>query len=209
MSSDLRTRTRAAKRQAFVDAARGIVDLGGTDALTMQRVAAELACGVGSIYRYFTSKDELVDAVHDEQVQALESLLAPPLTADGHDGHDGHDGRDGPDDPLARLLALGRTWVRAGRTHPTELRTVRRLVVTDDPAVDGVAVRFADALDAAVATGALAPGDRAARARVLLSAIGDAALVADDEAFGDQLLTCLLVAWGADPAAVAEREGRR
>jgi AcrR family transcriptional regulator len=189
MSSDLRTRTRAAKRQAFVDAARGIVDVGGTDALTMQRVAAELACGVGSIYRYFASKEELVDAVHDEQVQTVERLLSTAM------------GRiDG--DAVARLMGLGRAWVRAGRTHPTEVRTVRRLVTTADPAVGGIADLFAVALTDAVAVGALAAGDEPARVRVLLTAIGDASLVADDEVFGHQLLTCLLAAWGADPRVV-------
>lgn len=198
MSSDLRTRTRAAKRQAFVDAARGIVDVDGTHALTMQRVAAELACGVGSIYRYFASKDELVDAVHDEQVQALEAVLDDAADAENRSA-----------DPLDRLLRLGRAWVRAGRTHPVEVRTVRRLVATNDgivdPAVGSIADIVAAALDDAVAAGALDPGDQSARVRVLLTAIGDAALVADDEVFGNQLLTCLLVAWGADPAAVEDR----
>jgi AcrR family transcriptional regulator len=193
MSSDLRTRTRAAKRQAFVDAARGIVDVGGTDALTMQRVAAELACGVGSIYRYFASKEELVDAVHDEQVRTLEALLSTAVA-----------GADTPDaDAMTRLLGLGRAWVRAGRTHATEVRTVRRLVTSGDPAVIGIADLFAVALRDAVAARVLAPGDEPARVRVLLTAIGDASLVADTEDFGHQLLSCLLVAWGADAMAVA------
>lgn len=184
MRSDIRARARAAKRQAFVAAARAVVDADGPQAFTMQRVADELDCGVGSIYRYFRSKDDLLAAVHAAQVAVLAAAL---------------DGRAAAaDDPLARLLGLGRAWVRAGRTHRAEVRAVRGLLIAQQPLAAAVVGPFVAALDAAVAAGRLRPGPAPARARVLLAALGDAALVADDDGLGDQLLTCLLAAWGAE-----------
>jgi AcrR family transcriptional regulator len=50
---------------AIVDAALGLVDRDGLDALTVGRLAAELDVAPMSLYRYFRNKDELLDAVGD------------------------------------------------------------------------------------------------------------------------------------------------
>jgi AcrR family transcriptional regulator len=52
-------------------AARRITDSEGIDALSMRRLAQELDVWPMSIYTYFRDKDELLDALADDAVEAL------------------------------------------------------------------------------------------------------------------------------------------
>ncbi|MBO0767732.1 MAG: TetR/AcrR family transcriptional regulator C-terminal domain-containing protein [Solirubrobacterales bacterium] len=56
-------RRRALTVDAIVDAALGIVDAEGLDALTMRSVAAALGTGAASLYAYVESKERLVELV--------------------------------------------------------------------------------------------------------------------------------------------------
>lgn len=218
----LRARNHAARRQAFLDAAREVVTLDGVDGLTMQRVAAELESGVGSIYRYFPSKGALLAAVEHEQLATLRAELeAAQQRFDDHDRavveRLGSAAPAGVATALARVVAVGRSWVDAAGPLRAELDTARRLAsssvpsrspapspVTAEPTeVDAIVELLRQPLDAAVAAGALAPDDNEARVRVLMAAVADAVLTTATPAFGSQLLACLLVAWGADPQLLA------
>jgi AcrR family transcriptional regulator len=194
-----RARNRAAKRQAFVDVARSIIDTEGIDGLTMQRVATELDCGVGSIYRYFSSKDALVAAAHREQLDELRDALAGSETGSGAAA-----ALDARAAALAAALVVGRRWIDAIDALPAEVRTARRLAVlpaTRAATAEVVALLRAP-LDDAVAVGALDPGDNTARVQVLLVGVVDAVTVAAP-VHGLELFGCLLVAWGADPPVLA------
>jgi len=57
-------------REAIVQAALRVVDEDGLDALTMRRIASELGAGVMSLYVYFRSKEDVIDALAD-------AVLAP------------------------------------------------------------------------------------------------------------------------------------
>lgn len=61
-------------REAIARSALDIVDRDGLDGLTMQRVASKLRVGTMTLYGYFRSKDELLDAVIDVAVENPESL---------------------------------------------------------------------------------------------------------------------------------------
>jgi AcrR family transcriptional regulator len=72
---DRRERTRQAKRARILMAAGGVIDRDGYDGLTMQAVAAELDCAVGTLYTAFASKSELVASLQSEAVGTLEGSL--------------------------------------------------------------------------------------------------------------------------------------
>lgn len=66
---------------AILDAAEAVA-VDGFDALTMREVAARLGAAPMSLYRYYATKDELVDALLD---RVLGRLDVPPVTADWAD----------------------------------------------------------------------------------------------------------------------------
>jgi AcrR family transcriptional regulator len=61
-------------RDEIAQAALELADREGLEALTMQRVASALGVGTMTLYGYFRSKDELLDAVVDAAVEDLEPL---------------------------------------------------------------------------------------------------------------------------------------
>ncbi|HEY6532936.1 MAG TPA: TetR/AcrR family transcriptional regulator, partial [Acidimicrobiales bacterium] len=75
MPDDRRERTRQAKRARILVAAGGVIDRAGLDGLTMQAVATELDCAVGTLYTAFASKSEMVAALQSEAVGTLDASL--------------------------------------------------------------------------------------------------------------------------------------
>lgn len=67
----------ALTREAIVSAATAILDREGPEALSMRTVAAELGCGVMSLYRHVADRDELLDLVLARLVAAI---TLPPAT---------------------------------------------------------------------------------------------------------------------------------
>ena len=63
-AEDARARP-ALSRERVAGAALELIDAHGPDALSMRRLAAELGVGTMTLYHYFRSKDELLDAVLD------------------------------------------------------------------------------------------------------------------------------------------------
>jgi AcrR family transcriptional regulator len=55
-------------QQAIVDAALGVLDREGLDALTMRRLAEALDTGAASLYAHVRSKDELLDLMFDRVI---------------------------------------------------------------------------------------------------------------------------------------------
>lgn len=58
-----RERHRAEKSQAILDCAFKLTQEQGLDGLTMPRLASELDCAVGALYRYYPSKQALIAAM--------------------------------------------------------------------------------------------------------------------------------------------------
>jgi len=77
---DQLTKSQAARRERVIRAAIELAAQGGYEAVQMRDVAARGRVALGTIYRYFTSKDHLLAAAQVEWVTELEHRLAqrPP-----------------------------------------------------------------------------------------------------------------------------------
>lgn len=89
------------KRSEIAQAALEIVDREGLDALSMRRLASELGLGTMTLYGYFATKDELLDAVVARAAAGRRPLAVP----------------DGPWDE--RLRAIARAWHANLARHPS------------------------------------------------------------------------------------------
>jgi AcrR family transcriptional regulator len=73
-AADLRARRRltAEERKAqIVDTAAELFDQGGFSSTTMEDIAARLGIGKTTLYHYFTSKDEILFAIHETFIDLL------------------------------------------------------------------------------------------------------------------------------------------
>ena len=60
---DSLTEKQSARRRRVLDAAMALADEGGYEAVQMRDVAARADVALGTLYRYFSSKDQLLAAV--------------------------------------------------------------------------------------------------------------------------------------------------
>jgi AcrR family transcriptional regulator len=74
------TRAQQARRQRVIDAAMALGLEGGYEAVQMRDVAARADVAMGTVYRYFTSKDHLLAATLVNWVELLDSRIGqhPP-----------------------------------------------------------------------------------------------------------------------------------
>lgn len=179
MPDDRRERTRQAKRARILAAAGGVIDREGLDGLTMQAVATELDCAVGTLYTAFASKAELVAALQAEAVAVLEASLRAARTQ----WEPELDELEEELAALVELVAYGAFVAAAAVVYPDETRLVRGMLGEaappkgSDDARDLLAVvmrlldppvgRLADA----VGLGVLHPGDPVGRALTWSSAL--------------------------------------
>lgn len=70
------TRAQQARRQRVVDAAMSLALDGGYEAVQMRDVAARADVAMGTVYRYFTSKDHLLAAALVHWVEQLDGRLS-------------------------------------------------------------------------------------------------------------------------------------
>ncbi len=152
-----RERERLRHRQEILDAARKIVAVRGVEGLTVEQVAREAEFAVGSIYRHFRSKEELIEVLVTDLLEPLlEELEALPASGLPFE---------------AMLLALVRVVVD---THLENIPLVKAFLAAPGnmPSMEGESGarmlafwrRYAAALDAVLRVGqdagVLAPGDR-------------------------------------------------
>jgi AcrR family transcriptional regulator len=105
----------ARNRELLLDAARRLIAERGSDAVTMDDVAAAAGLGKGTLFRRFGSRSGLMLVLLDEDEQALQRafLFGPPPL--------------GPSAaPLDRLLAYGRARLRFVNEHRSLLRDAER-----------------------------------------------------------------------------------
>src|SRR5438552_18822843 len=74
------TRSQAARRSRVIEAAFQLAGEGGYDAVQMRDVASTASVALGTIYRYFSSKDHLLAACQVEWSKDVQRRLAqrPP-----------------------------------------------------------------------------------------------------------------------------------
>ncbi|MCK2212865.1 TetR family transcriptional regulator [Actinomadura sp. ATCC 31491] len=79
----VRTRSQTQRRKRIVQAAAALASRGGVEAMQMRTVAERAGVALGTLYRYFPSKMDLVVAVVGEEIDLLESSIErrPPGAA--------------------------------------------------------------------------------------------------------------------------------
>src|SRR5690606_9907318 len=79
----VRTRSQHQRRRRIVQAAAALASRGGVEAMQMRTVAERAGVALGTLYRYFPSKMELVVAVVSEELNLLEASIErrPPTSA--------------------------------------------------------------------------------------------------------------------------------
>jgi TetR/AcrR family transcriptional regulator, cholesterol catabolism regulator len=114
------------RRQRIVDAAVQLARAGGYDAVQMREVAATADVALGTLYRYFPSKEHLLVSILLDQVQVLAQLVRrhPPDAPDAH----------------GRVVEVLRRATRALQSEPRLTAATLRAFVSPDPSI-AVAVR--------------------------------------------------------------------
>ncbi|MEV8634006.1 TetR family transcriptional regulator [Streptosporangium sp. NPDC051023] len=81
-STGVRARSQHQRRKRIVQAAAALASRGGVEAMQMRTVAERAGVALGTLYRYFPSKMDLVVAVVSEEIDLLEgSIERRPPTA--------------------------------------------------------------------------------------------------------------------------------
>ncbi|MEU9884760.1 TetR family transcriptional regulator [Sphaerisporangium sp. NPDC051011] len=82
-AAGVRTRSQHQRRKRIVQAAAALASRGGVEAMQMRTVAERAGVALGTLYRYFPSKMDLVVAVVSEEIDLLEASIErrPPSAA--------------------------------------------------------------------------------------------------------------------------------
>lgn len=147
-------------RQQIAEAALGIADAEGFDAVTMRRIARVLGAGTMSLYRYITTKEDLLALVSDAVLG--DALVAGPLPPGWRDA----------------LALVARQTRRAFQAHPWAIHVIQSPAAVTASRTGPNGLRH---LEQSLAALASAPLD--IRARL------DLAAVLDDYVFGHLLRT--------------------
>jgi AcrR family transcriptional regulator len=195
----------------------------GLEALTMQKLAAELELTAGALYRYFASKAEIISALEGQVLRDLSERLALELSSPGQPSAP-------KDAALYRLWLCAQFYLRLSAERPEQARLIamllsdpRPLVRDDDlPEVSaefiGIFGQLVNQLAAAEQCGALTNGDTQRRALVFWSSLQGVCSLGklrridldffDPTRAGTELVRTLLVGWGAQAKRVDVQEQR-
>jgi TetR/AcrR family transcriptional regulator, cholesterol catabolism regulator len=149
------TRAQEARRQRVIDAAMELGLEGGYEAVQMRDVAARAHVAMGTVYRYFTSKDHLLAATLVHWVEQLDQRLAqvPPR------------GRM----PSARVLDVLDRALRAIGRQPRLVSAVFMSLASPDRAAVECQQQMGVLMDGIIsrAVGEPQPPDHAERTRII------------------------------------------
>lgn len=181
-------RWRSLRRRRLVDAAAKVFAARGFEAASMDDIAHEAGAGKPTLYRYFSGKDALFEAVFVDALDTLESRLdIAEATTSGH---------------AETLLAMLHPLAAMFREHIVSLRTL------SDSASDAdrsrrrilrqrrgrIEARIAQVLARARADGALRLADPKLAARLVIGMVwsGTTSADYDDEAVASAVATLLV-----------------
>lgn len=174
-------RNQAARRRRVLEATLALADKGGFEAVQMRDVAAEAGVALGTVYRYFESKERLLLEANVGQVEALGRRLAerPPSGKRA----------------VERVVEVLRRATGSLTRHPEATAAMVRALGSAPPS-EADAVKRVSAAMTAIITSAMHPGAPSARdrgvARVLTqvwlsSLVGWVGGVDGPEVVGDDL----------------------
>lgn len=174
-------RSQAARRRRVIDATLELAAGGGFDGVQMRDVAAEAGVALGTVYRYFDSKERLLLEANLEQVRALRELLAerPPAGVTAAD----------------RVVDVLRRATRTQTRRPEATAAMVRALGTARPEESDAVAQVSEAMTGII-TSAMHSGDPSERDRAvarvlsqvwLSSLIGWVGGVDGSEVVGDDL----------------------
>lgn len=114
-----RERIAEERRQEILGAALRVFVRHGVDGATMQDIAAEVGLTAGALYRYFSSKEELLEAVFAACEAQRDELFSIALEA--------------PGTPFERLVALGAAawdWLEESRSREIMAMQLENVLAT-------------------------------------------------------------------------------
>ncbi|HEV7523610.1 MAG TPA: TetR family transcriptional regulator [Acidimicrobiia bacterium] len=144
-------RSQAARRRRVLDATLQLAAEGGFDAVQMRDVAAAADVALGTVYRYFASKERLLLEAMAEQQADLRAYLAV------------HPPRD--DTPAARVVSVLRGANRSLREFPDVTAAMVRSFGTAQIENADIVQRVTEIMTAIITSAIHAPERRAATAR--------------------------------------------
>jgi TetR/AcrR family transcriptional regulator, cholesterol catabolism regulator len=145
-------RSQAARRRRVLDATLELAAGGGFDGVQMRDVAAEAGVALGTVYRYFESKERLLLEANLEQVEALRELLAdrPPAGETAAD----------------RVVDVLRRACRSQTRRPEATAAMVRALGTARPEESDAVARVSESMTAII-TGAMHEGAPTERDRAV------------------------------------------
>ncbi len=100
-----RQRRHARTRQAILDAAQEIITERGTDGLSIREIASRIEYSPSGLYEYFSSKDEILDALCQEGFERLNTQIIFRVTST---------------EPAQRLIESGLAYLEFAAQHPEQ-----------------------------------------------------------------------------------------
>lgn len=211
-----RQRRKRKNLEAILERALDLFAEKGPAGLTIRELAAALDYTPGALYRYVESKGELLQRVQMRAHRRIHQALLEELAR--FDG-------EGEVLALSAILAAVELYLSLPERLPRETRLLQfllgdpRPLLADDlaaavvPSMVEMLGQLAGRFEAAAAAGALEPGDAAARALALWSAIQGAMQLSklarlapgrlDAAATAREQARALLAGWGARPEVLA------
>jgi TetR/AcrR family transcriptional regulator, cholesterol catabolism regulator len=106
------------RARRIVDTAIDLAEKGGFEAVRLRDVAAEADVALGTLYRYFRSKEDMLIAALNSEVESLEARIqAKPMPGDT---------------PLARVDAFFRAATKGLMRRPRLARAILRAAASGD-----------------------------------------------------------------------------
>jgi len=152
---------RAGLRHAILDAAATLFVEEGYENFSMRRVAERIGYSATTLYRHFKDKDDLLFAIFDQGFEEFGRSLVEAAASTV--------------DPVERIAAIGRAYVRFGKTHPGYYQMMfmergdyltKAIAEAGSTKGDSFGV-LQRAVEAAIDSGAISPGDSRAYSNML------------------------------------------
>ena len=119
LSVDVMSASQLSRRQRVLDAVIGLVSDGGIDDMQMRELADRSGVALGTVYRYFSSKDHVVAAALVSWASELDRRITRRPLPEGS--------------PAERLKALLHQGLRPFQREPNFARLMIRSASSDDP----------------------------------------------------------------------------
>jgi AcrR family transcriptional regulator len=157
-----REREREEVQRKIMDAARDLFATEGYEKVTMRRIAEAIEYSATTIYHHFEDKDDLVNALCEEDFARLLAVFRSQLP---------------PEDPVEWIRQLGRAYARFGLENPNHYRfmfmTRAKYEKVPQPSDSGQQTFgvLKEAVEKSIATGRFRPGDAQEIAQALWAGV--------------------------------------